>query len=84
MAIPPLTPFKDIRNTRSSVAEEKAVLCRRLNDVLRRVPRSIGSASVQSVRAWQAAHKAAKKVLESKASSVQQLASALSSMERFE
>ncbi|GHC72794.1 hypothetical protein GCM10007320_08910 [Pseudorhodoferax aquiterrae] len=81
---PPLTPFKDIRNQRDSVAEEKAVLCARLNAMLRRAPRSIASASVQATRNWQAAHKTAKKVLEDKRASVQQLASAINSMERFE
>jgi hypothetical protein len=66
------------------VADEKARLCKRLNEMLRRTPSGIASASVQVVRQWQLSHKEARKVLESTRSSVQQLASAISSMERFE
>lgn len=35
---PPQVPFKDIRNTRESVAEEKARLCMRLNELCRTPP----------------------------------------------
>lgn len=81
---PPTLPFVDIRNTRDRVAEEKARLCKSLNELLRRAPSSISSGSVQTVRQWQAEHKAALKVLGSKQSSVQQLSSALNTMQRFE
>ena len=81
---PPLSPFKDIRNQRSGVAEEKAMLCKRLNAMLRRIPQPVAHGSIQKVRDYQASHKTAKKTLEDKRASVQQLMSAINTMERFE
>jgi hypothetical protein len=72
--------FKDIRNQRESVAEEKARLCGELNTLLRRTPKASAIASVQQVTAYKHAHKAALKVLQSKASSRQELATAINNM----
>lgn len=80
---PPAAPFKDIRNQRESVAEEKARLCQVLNDLLRRTPKPSAIGSVQQVTHYKAAHKAALKVLQSKASSRQELATAISTMESW-
>jgi hypothetical protein len=80
----PTAPFRDIRNTRESVAEEKARLCLELLGLCRAPPRSLNSASVNRVREWRAAHKSALKVLASKASSRGELSSAINSMRSFE
>jgi hypothetical protein len=73
-------PFKDIRNQRESVAEEKARLCQELNGLLRRTPKAHAIASVQQVTAYKYAHKAALKVLQCKTSSRQELETAITSM----
>lgn len=80
----PVAPFVDIRSTRPTVAEEKAVLCQQLNALLRRTPKCLASMSVQATRHWKAAHKAAKKTLEDKNASRQEMSSAINSMEHFE
>ena len=72
--------FKDIRNQRESVAEEKARLCGELNVLLRKTPRASAIATVQAVRVYKQAHKVALKVLQSKTSSRQELLSAIASM----
>jgi hypothetical protein len=77
-------PFVDIRNTRESVAEEKARLCHDLNTLCRVVPKSLNSASVNRVREFRAAHKMAMKVLGSKQSSRTDLLSAINSMKGFD
>jgi hypothetical protein len=73
-------PFKDIRNQRESVAEEKARLCQDLNALLRATPKSLGVASIQRVREFKVEHKRCLKVLQSKTSSRQELESAINSM----
>lgn len=77
------TPFKDIRNQRESVAEEKARLCQELNAMLRRTPKSSAIDSIQKVTHFKAAHKSALKVLQSKASSRHELSAAINSMEAW-
>lgn len=73
-------PFVDIRNQRESVAEEKARLCRELNDLLRRTPKPSAIATIQLVTGYKAAHKSALKVLQCKTSSRQELTSAVTTM----
>lgn len=75
--------FKDIRNTRPTVAEEKAELALKLGRLCNKVPPSINGASVDGVRAWRKARDAAAKVAASKRSSVQELTAAISNMQRF-
>jgi hypothetical protein len=75
-----VAPFKDIRNQRESVAEEKARLCQELNGLLRRTPKASAIATVQQVTAYKYAHKAALKVLQCKTSSRQELETAITSM----
>jgi len=72
--------FIDIRNQRESVAEEKARLCMELNALCKTPPKSLNSASINTVRAWRATHKAACRVLASKDSSRADLQSAINSM----
>lgn len=75
--------FIDIRNTRESVAEEKARLCLELNALVKVPPRSLGAASIQTVRLWRLELKSAQKVLASKDSSRQALQSAINSLKAF-
>ena len=77
-------PFVDIKNQRESVAEEKARLVMELNELCRTPPRSLGAASIQTVRAWRMEWKSARRVLGSKTSSRQELQSAITSMRGFE
>ena len=76
-------PFRDIRNQRDSVAEEKARLSLELHDLLARVPMVAKNGSVNAVREWKATHTECKKVVESSRSSVHELRSAINRMRRF-
>jgi hypothetical protein len=80
----PRPAFVDIRNTRPSAAEEKAQLALTLNQLCRTPPKSLGSASINTVRAWKDAHKSALKVLNSKSSSRTDLQSAINNLRRYE
>jgi hypothetical protein len=77
-------PFKDIRNTRESVAEEKARLVMELGWLFRSPPPSVVNGSIQKVRQWTAAREAARKVAASARSSAHDLRSAITSMQGFE
>lgn len=76
-------PFKDIRNTRESLAEEKARLCLELGGLIKRAPPKVVNGSVQTVREWQQARAAAAKVAASSRSSGQELRTAINNMQRF-
>lgn len=76
-------PFKDIRNQRESVAAEKARLCQELNSLLRRTPPPSAIATIQLALQFKYAHKAALRVLQNKASSRQELRSAINSISAF-
>lgn len=76
--------FKDIRNTRDSVAAEKARLSLELHQLMKKPPAKVVNGSVQVVRRWQAAREAARKVAGSARSSTQDLRSAINSMRGFE
>ena len=82
---PPLSakPFRDIGNTRPSVAEEKAVLCMRLGELCKRCPASVANGSINLTRSWIAAQKQGVKIAANTRSSIHQLQSAISSMEVF-
>lgn len=73
-------PFKDIRNQRESVAEEKARLVMELNALCKRPPQFLSTATIQTVRKWRIAHKAAQKILNGKDSSRAQLSTAIQSL----
>lgn len=66
------------------MAEEKAELSLVLNRMCKRVPASINSASINKVREYRAVLKQAQKVLASKASSRQELSTAINQMRRFD
>jgi hypothetical protein len=76
-------PFRDIRNTRPTVAEEKAQLVMRLGLLINRAPPSINKGSINLVCAWKDARAAAAKVAANKRASVHELSAAISNMERF-
>jgi hypothetical protein len=82
--VDPATPFQDIRNTRPSAAQEKANLCAELNRLCRTPPRSLNSASIQTIRGWRQTHKDALRVLQSPRSSIPQLRSAITSLQQYE
>lgn len=80
----PKLPFSnDIRNQRESVAEEKARLAFELNKLVKTPPKTLNSASINTVRAWFETQKMAAKVLSAKDSSRTQLLSAINSMQRY-
>lgn len=77
-------PFRDIRNQRQSVAEQKAELSLTLGRLCARVPPSIRDGSVNLVREWRATRAAASKVAGNSRSSVHDLTAAISNMQRYE
>lgn len=68
------------KDTRNSVASEKAELCFRLNRLCKTVPDSVKNGSVQLVRKWQADQSKAMKVFISSKSSVNELTCAINQM----
>jgi hypothetical protein len=79
----PPQPFKDIRSTRPSVAEQKAELALQLGRLIARCPPGIANGSINATREWVAARKQAAATAKSTRSSVQDLTAAISNMERF-
>jgi hypothetical protein len=81
---PQRKPFKDIRNTRETSAEEKARLALQLGVMCNTCPPSIKSGgSVNDVRNWKHARAEAMKVAGNKRASVHELTAAINSMGRF-
>jgi hypothetical protein len=76
-------PFKDIRNTRPSVAEEKARLLMELGVLLRKVPESVKSGSVNRVREWREDQGKAAKVAANSRASAQEIRTAINSFNRY-
>lgn len=77
-------PFKDVRPTRPSCAEEKAVLLLELGSMLRVVPVSVRNGSVNYTRAWKTVRNEAAKVAAAARSSTQQIRTAINSLRRFQ
>lgn len=75
--------FRDIRNQRTSVAEQKAHLCKRIGELCNKVPQKIANGSIQETRAWRMTRDSAMKVAGSSRASVNQLEEALNSMARW-
>lgn len=76
-------PFKDIRNTRPTVAEEKAQLLMQLGALIRTCPACVRDGSVNTVRAWRKTRDEAAKVAANSRSSSQQIRTAINSMARY-
>lgn len=80
----PVKPFKDIRNQRDSVAEQKAELCLQLKRLGSTVPDAIRGGSIQQTRAWMTRQEKAKKVLASSRSSVAELTDQIAQMRAYD
>lgn len=80
---PERKPFKDVRNLRPTVAEEKAQLCLRIGELCKKPPACVANGSIQLTRQWVEARKAALAVAKRMKATVPELTAALSSMERF-
>ena len=80
---PERKPFKDCKNLRPTIAEEKAELILRIGTLCRKPPASVANGSIQSTREWVAAMKSAMAVAKKVRASVPELTAAVSSMERF-
>jgi hypothetical protein len=76
-------PFKGPNFIRPTVAEEKALLVLKLGKLINIAPASVRDGSVQVVREWRDARQKAAKVAASQRSSVQELQSAINSMQRW-
>lgn len=66
-----------------SIQSEKAILCKRLGDLVMRIPPSVSNGSVQTVRQWKEDRAKAEKKLRNTRSSVNDLKSTLSMMEKY-
>lgn len=65
------------------MAEQKARLLLTLGALLKRIPLQVRDGSVQRVREWRMQHEAARKVAGNSRSSVTEIQSAISSLERW-
>lgn len=79
----PQAQFKDIRNQRSSTAEEKAELSLRLGRLINKCPASVVNGSVQITRQWLHEREQARKLVKSPRASVNELRSAITRMEAY-
>lgn len=80
---PAARAFKDIRNTRPTVAEQKAELALQLGRLIARCPTSVANGSINLTREWMEARKKAAATAKSARASVQELTAAISNMSRF-
>jgi hypothetical protein len=78
-----VVPFRDIRNTRQSVAEEKAQLAHELGSLARKAPPGCMDWSVQRTDNFRGAVARAVKVAGAKRSTVPELTSALNNLRSF-
>lgn len=75
--------FKDCKNLRPTIAEQKAELVLRIGTLCRKPPANVAHGSIQATREWVAAMKSAMAVAKKVRASVPELTAAVSSMERF-
>lgn len=76
-------PFKDIRNTRSMVAEEKARLCLELGALCKTPPSRVRNGSVNLTREWLNCQKKSIALAARARASVIELGMAVKNMRRF-
>lgn len=74
-------PFRDIRNQRPSVSEQKAELPRELGLLIRTIPPEARDGSIQVVRLWRSRVEAAEKIARNPRSSIHDLTRAIASMQ---
>lgn len=76
--------FRDIRNTRPSTAEEKAVQLMRLGEMVTKIPEHIKSGgTVGEVRSWKKDRDAAAKVAGNSRASINDITASIHNMERW-
>lgn len=75
--------FRDIRNTRPSSAEEKAILLLRLGELIRRVPPSVANGSINKTRQWLSIQRRATQVAASTRSSAMEISSAIQDLSAY-
>lgn len=79
----PRAPFHYINNQRPSVAEQKAILCKQLGELLRTHPHFLASAGIEETRAWVAQRARAQKVFNAARASVNELQTAINQMSSY-
>lgn len=79
----PRVEFKDIRNTRESVAARKAELLMTLGALIRKVPPCITGGGIEATQMWVADQKASAKVAASKTASVPDIERAIATMQAW-
>lgn len=82
--LPAPKPFKDIRNTRPGIADEKATLLLQLGRLIRTVPASVRSGSVDITRKWRAAQEKGIAVAKNTRASISDMTAAIANLRRFE
>jgi hypothetical protein len=82
--LPPPQGFRDIRNTRSSAAEEKAQLCLELGRLCMRPPPGVVNGGVKLTRDWVASQKQGLALARNPRASIPQLTIAVKAMRGFE
>lgn len=81
---PKTRPFRDIRNTRDTTAQEKARLCLLIGKAMNTVPASLKSGgSINQVMAWKRERAEVEKVVNSKRASVSELEAALNKIRKW-
>jgi hypothetical protein len=83
--LPPMTAaqFKDIRNTRPTVAEEKAALCLELGRLCTKPPESVANGGIELTRRWVAAQKTSLALARNSRASVVALSLAIKTMRGY-
>jgi len=76
--------FIYIRNQKDKVAEEKAIMCKQLNEMVKKIPSKVNSRSINYVREWKTNRERALKTLSNKRSTRTDLKVAIESMMRYE
>lgn len=82
--LPPPRPFKDIRSTRSSAAEEKAQLLLELGRLCQTPPQSVRNGSINLTREWMACQKTGRGLCANTRASIPHLTAAIANMRRFD
>ena len=75
--------FRDVRNTRATVAQEKAFLVLRLHRLAQYCPKKVRDSGVMETAAWVARQSTAKKVAAKKSATVPELTTAIGSLEAY-
>lgn len=79
-AMPSKQFLGQVRDTKDRVAEEKAILCRQLGELMNKPPQKVVNGSVQLTRRWVADRQKAEKVAKGLRSSVADLHGAIAMM----